>query len=188
MKRSSLRWVVLFTVAAAGLAGTAGMAWACVGLMSLTTSPSTVQPGGTVTVSGKEFAQKEPVEIHLDSPTGPLLATAPPPESTMTSRFDLPVTIPADLPPGPHLLVATQNYHHMNAGAPARATIHVGTSPPAVPAGTAERPAAVLMESGPDWAKLVLIGLAAAAGGLLLAGLNRLAEGRRPQAEPATAS
>lgn len=66
-------------LAAVAVLEPAGLAWACVGLMSLTTDSSTVQPGGTVTVLGKEFAQDEPIEIHLDSPTGPVLATVPPP-------------------------------------------------------------------------------------------------------------
>lgn len=141
-----------------------------------------------MTVFGKEFAQKEPVEIHLDSPTGPLLATAPPPESTMTSQFEVTVTMPADVAPGSHLLVATQQYHHMNAGAPARASIVVGTDAPTPPL-TEERPAAVVMGAGVSAVALVLIGLAVAAGALLLAGLlSRRSAGRSPRAEPVTAS
>ncbi|MGI9120070.1 MAG: hypothetical protein ACR2G7_08130 [Acidimicrobiales bacterium] len=186
MNRMSLRWVV-WAVAVAGFLAPAGVAWACVGIMSLTTSASSVQPGGTVTVFGREFAQKEPVEIHLDSPTGPLLATAPPPESTMTSRFEVMATIPADVGRGPHLLVATQNYHHMNAGAPARASIFVGTEAPA-PASPPSRPTGVVMRSTTNGVALALIGLAVAAGGLIVAGLlqRRSSDQRRP-AEPATA-
>src|SRR5260370_41644236 len=44
-----------------------GFAWACVGLVSLSTNSPTVQAGGSLTVIGKEFAQKAPVLIHLDS-------------------------------------------------------------------------------------------------------------------------
>jgi hypothetical protein len=108
----------------------AGLAWACVAVMSLTTVSNTVQPGGTVTIVGREFAQGAPVEIHLDSPGGPLLTTAPPPPTTMTSRFTWDVPIPANTPYGQHLLFAVQNYHNMNAAVP-RSVIYVGTLPPA---------------------------------------------------------
>jgi hypothetical protein len=154
--------------------------------MGLTTGASTVQPGDTLTVFGNSFAQDEPIQIHLDSPTGPLLATVPPPESTMTSQFEVEVTIPADLASGEHLIVATQDYHHMNAGAPARASIFVGTDAPPPPTPEA-RPAAVVMGSGANLATLVLIGAAVAGGALLLAGfINRQSASRGPQ--PAGAS
>lgn len=57
MNRSHWRWVVGM-VAAVVVVVPAGLAWACVGLISLTTESSTVQPGGTVTVIGREFAQE----------------------------------------------------------------------------------------------------------------------------------
>lgn len=185
MTRTLRRWCVL-TVAATALLVPAGVAWACVAVMSLTTDASTVQPGATLTVFGKGFAQDEPVEIHLGSETGPLLATVPPPESTMTSQFEVAVTIPADLEAGEHLIVAAQDYHHMNAGAPARAAIFVGTDAPAPPAAEA-RPAAVVMGSSTNLATLVLVGVAVAGAALLLAGLlNRRSAGQGPQ--PAGAS
>jgi hypothetical protein len=171
--------------AAVGVVVPAGLAWACVGLMSLTVSPASVQPGGTVTVVGKEFAQGAPVDIHLDSATGPVLATAPAPTDTMTSQFSVRVTIPATVPAGEHVLVATQAYHYMNSGAPARATIHVGTPVPG-PAAPPVRPANVVFDSGPSGASLVLIGFAVAALGLLTAGLWSLAASRR-QSRPEAA-
>lgn len=185
MKRSRWPWVVGM-VAAVAVVVPAALASACVGLISLTTGSSTVQPGGVVTVFGREFAEGAPVEIHLDSPTGPLLATAPPPTTTMTSQFRLDVTIPPDVKPGQHVLVANQQYHNMNAGVPARAVIHVGTPPPAVPLPDpgGERPADLIVSSGPSMASLVLIGSGVAAGGLLLAGLWYVAAARRP-AQPA---
>src|SRR5919199_3206864 len=90
---------------------TASAVWACVAVFSLTTLSSSVQPGGTVTVVGRGFAQGSPVDIHLDSPTGPILATAPPPNTTMTSQFVLDVPVPDNTPRGPHALVATEKYH-----------------------------------------------------------------------------
>lgn len=157
----------------------AAVAYACVALMSITTDVSTVQPGGTVTVMGTDFAQDQPVELHLDTPDGPLLATVPPPKSTMTSKFAVKVTLPEDTAVGEHLILATQTYHHMNAGAPARAVLYVGTAAPAavVPEVRAAR---VDMGPGASVTMLVLVGLAAAVAALLLAALVS----RRSPAEP----
>lgn len=167
----------------------AGLAFACVGVMSLTTEVTRVEPGGTVPVTGRGFAQAAPVEIRLDSPSGQLLATAPPPMSTMTSVFTIPVVIPADVPKGQHLLVAVQNYHHMNAGSPARATIQVGAEAPVLGAGEDVRPTALTEGSGPGGGLLLLIGLGVAAAGLLLAGfVNLLVARRQAQPEPAKAT
>jgi hypothetical protein len=180
-------WRCAVGVAAAlGVAVPAALAWACVGLMSLTVSAASVAPGGTVTVFGKEFAQGAPVDIHLDSATGPVLATAPAPTDTMTSQFNVRVTIPANVPTGQHVLVATQAYHYMNSGAPARATIYVGTAAPA-PAEPGARPANVVFDSGPSGASLALMGFAVAAVLLLVAGLWSLAATRR-QARPEAAT
>ncbi len=118
MNQSRRRWIAGMVAAAAAVVP-AGLAWACVGLMALTTvGPSTIPPGGTVTVWGREFAAGSPVDIRLDSPTGPILATAPPPTETMTSQFKLEVAIPANVRTGEHVLIATQGYHDMNVGAP----------------------------------------------------------------------
>ena len=180
---------VLSVFVALAVAVPAGLAFACVGVMSLTTDVSRVEPGGTVQVTGRSFAQGAPVEIRLDSPTGQLLTTAPAPTSTMTSQFTVPVVIPADVPRGQHLLVAIQNYHHMNAGAPARATLQVGSDAPVLGAGQDLRPAALTESSGPSGLLLLFIALGVTAGGLLLAGFANLLAVRRqaPQTEKATA-
>lgn len=167
-------------VAAAIFVVPAALAWACVGIISLNVASSRVDPGGTVTVTGREFAEGAPVEIRLDSATGPVLATAPPPTTTMTSSFRLDVRIPPDVKPGPHVLVATQHYHNMNAGAPARAMIHVGTAPPVALAGeaTGARAPGLIARSGPSAVSLLLIGLGAAAASLMLAAFWNLAASR----------
>jgi len=182
MNRARWRWAGM--VAAVGVVVPAGLAWACVAVMSLTTVSPTVQPGGTVTVIGREFAQGAPVEIHLDSPTGPLLTTAPPPTTTMTSKFNWDVPIPANTPYGQHVLFAVQNYHNMNASVP-RATIYVGVQPPAG-ANLAARPASLSVSSGPSGASLMLLGLGVAAAGLIVAGLWNLAVSGRRSDEPET--
>jgi hypothetical protein len=177
-----------------GLAGAAamaiilpvGFAWACVGLVSLSTSSPNVQAGGTLTVIGKEFAQKAPVLIHLDSITGPVLVTATgtPATSTMTSKFEVALTIPSSVSAGPHLLIATQDEHDMNGGNPARAVIYVGTAAPA-PTAAASRPVTLLADKGLSAVTLALIGLAVAGVGLLLAWLVfRVVTRRRAEAVP----
>ena len=161
-------WVTVIAV----LVVSGSAAWACVSTFLLTTESSTVEPGGTVMVVGRGFAERAPIDIRLDSHTGPILATAPAPRTTMTSKFTLPVRIPEDTPNGPHLLVATQNYHDMNAGSPTRVMIHVGASGPAAPTPEVPRPATVAFADGdgPSALALVLVGLGVAAGALLFAG------------------
>lgn len=177
--------VMLGTVAVLTVVVPASVAWACVGLVVLTTTGSaTVEPGGTVEVFGGEFAAGEPVDIHLDSPDGPVLATFPSPApSTMTSRFTLDVPIPEDTSPGEHLLVATQNHYDMNGGIPARAAIYVDAQEPAAPT-PAERPTSVLASSGPGLVSLGLVGLGTALAALLVAAGARMATGRGASASP----
>ncbi|MGH9276802.1 MAG: hypothetical protein ACRD12_01635, partial [Acidimicrobiales bacterium] len=110
----------------------ASLAWACVAPMSLTTVSSKVQPGGTVRVIGREMAPGAPVEIHLDSPTGPLLAKTENQPGGMSAKWELDVPIPANTQYGTHVLYAVQNYRNMNSTIP-RATIYVGTEPPPAP-------------------------------------------------------
>ena len=171
MTRPRRLWAIgLASAAAMAIILPVGFAWACVGLVSLTTSSPTVQAGGSLTVIGKEFAQKAPVLIHLDSMTGPVLVTATgtPATSTMTSKFEVAVTIPSNVSAGPHLLIATQDEHDMNGGNPARAVIYVGTSAPA-PAALASRSGTLVADRGLGVATLALIGLATAAVALVLA-------------------
>ncbi|HEX2062900.1 MAG TPA: hypothetical protein VHE80_00600 [Acidimicrobiales bacterium] len=175
-------------VAAVAVLIPAGIAWGCVALVAFsTTGPGIVQPGGTVEVFGGEFARGKPVHIRLDSPDGPILYTHPSPQpSTMTSQFTVQVPIPQNVSPGPHVLVATQEHYDMNVGIPARATIYVGSSPPVAPIPE-ERPTSLAVSEGPSEAGYVLIGLAVAGGGLLVAGVASAIASRRPrpgQAEP----
>jgi hypothetical protein len=167
------------------------VAWACVAVVALNANPQSVAAGGTTAVTGKDFAPGAPIEIHLDSPTGRLLATQPPHDnSVMMNSWRLNVPIPADVPPGEHALIAVQDYHNMNAGVPARATIFVG-QPAAGPAAPAARPAAIPVSSGPSTASLVLVGLGVAGVALLVAVvLSMAASGRQrqPQSRAAGAS
>jgi hypothetical protein len=154
------------------------IAWACVGVVSLTTSSSSVQPGGTLKVTGREFASVSPVVIHLDSASGPVLATIPVPgDDTMTSQFTVSVTIPQDLQSGQHLFIATQDAHDMNSGAPARAVFYVGVATPAaIP--VAARPAALHVNPGRSTSSLILIGVGVAGVSLLAVGVWSLMSAR----------
>ena len=166
---ASRKLILAMAAAVAGVVP-AGLAWGCVALVAFrTTGSGVVQPGGTVEVFGGEFARGKPVHIRLDSPDGPILYTHPDPQpSTMTSQFRVQVPIPQNVSPGPHVLVATQEHYDMNVGIPARAAIHVNSSPPAAPLPEA-RPTALSVGSGPSALSYLLIALAVAAGGLLLA-------------------
>lgn len=80
------RRLAIGIVAAVAVVVPAGLAWACVAPVSLTTVNNTVQPGGTIRIVGRETAPGAPVEIHLDSVTGPLLATVTGRAGGMTSK------------------------------------------------------------------------------------------------------
>ena len=185
---STRRRLTLAMLATAAVILPAGLAWACVAPVSLTVNNPQVQPGGTVTVSFKEFGQGAPVDLHLDSTTGPILGTLAPPTSTMTGSYTMDVTIPPNTTFGTHFLVSVQNYHNMNSGNIARATIYVGTQPPAT-VGPEARPAHAEVGSGPSAASLIFIGLGVAAVLLIVAGVYTLAAGSgrsRPAAQTAT--
>lgn len=177
---SSRKLIVGFAAALAVMVP-AGLAWGCVALVSFrTVGNGVVAPGGTVEVFGGAFARGKPVSIRLDSPDGPVLAThANPLPSTMTSQFQIPVPIPADIRPGAHVLFATQDHYDMNVGIPARASIYVGTSAPAAEAPV-ERSAVLAVGEGPGAGGYVLIGLGVAAAGLLLAAVASAVVSKRP--------
>jgi hypothetical protein len=186
MSGSSRRIACALAVAMAILVP-AGVAWSCVAVVSLTTNTKTVQPGGTLSVTGREFASRVPVDIHLDSPTGPVLATFPDPQpNVMTSKFTIDVQVPANITAGEHFLVATQNHHDMNSGQPARAVFYVSAAPPttAIPV----RPVGLVEDSGPSPAVLILITLGVAVVGLLIAGVIAASISRRGGGGPSPAA
>ncbi len=188
MSPSRLRLAV-GAVAALAVVVPAGLAWACVAPVSLTTSSPTVQPGGTVHIIGRETAPGAPIEIRLDAPDGPVLTTVTGQPGGMTSKWEWDVPIPANTAYGKHVLYAVQNYRNMNAVVP-RALIYVGTEPDPAPRPE-ERAGSLDVGSGPSGTSLVLLGLAAAVGGLLLVGgLTALAGTTRgrPEAQPVKTS
>ncbi len=177
-------------IVAFGLVVPASLAWACVAPVSLTTASPTVQPGGTITVIGRETAPGAPIELRMDSPDGPVLATVTGQPGGMSAKWEYQLTIPPNTPYGKHVIYAVQNYRNMNATIP-RATIYVGTVPDPAPQPE-PREANLDVGSGPSGTSLVLFGLAAAVGGLLFVGaLSALAASRggsRPQPAPVKGS
>jgi hypothetical protein len=188
---SSQKWIVGMLAAAMAVVIPAALAWSCVALVAFRVNGSgTVTPGGTVEVFVGEFASGVPVEIRLDSPDGPVLLTTPPPTSTMSGSFTGQVPIPADISPGPHVLIATQNHYDMNVGNTARAAIYVNSSPP-VERTPQDRATSLVVSEGSSSAGYILIGLGVAAAGLLLAAVASTVASRRPssgQAEGVKAS
>jgi hypothetical protein len=160
----------------------ASLAWACVAPVSLTTSSPTVQPGGTVHIIGRETAPGAPIEIRLNSVTGPLLTTVTGQPGGMSSKWEADVPIPADIPFGKHYLYGVQNYRNMNAVIP-KTVIYVGTVPDPEPSPEV-RAGSIDVGSGPSGASLVLLGLGVAAAGLLLVGVWTLAAGSGRGGEP----
>ncbi|HEX6539329.1 MAG TPA: hypothetical protein VF155_09135, partial [Candidatus Dormibacteraeota bacterium] len=117
-------------VASAAAAVPAVVAYACIGVVSLEANPTTVQPGGSVTLSGKDFVPDVPILVHLDSVNGPVIFTVPSSQGdVMTSHFSITMPVPSSVANGAHVLVATQDEHDMNGGNPARAVLYVGTAP-----------------------------------------------------------
>lgn len=193
----SRRWLVRSGVGVviAGLVALVPMAdaWACLPLASLHANPAQVQPGGQVTVTGSEFGSN-PVQIHFNALTGPVLATLNPTQ-TWPRQISGTVTIP-NVAPGDYVLVATETAttphgpFGSSAGVPARAVVEVvgpGGAPLAPPmSNLTVRPTGLQASSGLSLATLALIGLGAFGVALFLAGAVALVSaGRRePVAAP----
>lgn len=184
------RWLAAMVAAGcAAIAVPAIVVYACVGLVALEASPSSVQPGSSVALRGMDFVPTAPVLIHIDSIDGPVIGTITPAQITggvMTSHFNQNITIPSNISTGQHMLVATQNAHNMNGGNPARTVIYVGVSAPGA-SGPEARPAAAQLDSGIGWGVLVLIGLGAALVALLVFGYFLLRGPRTPSAQAGAA-
>ena len=189
MKRSARRWTIGVALAGVGVLLPASVAWACLSLAGITTGGGSVPPGGTLTLTGIEFGSN-PVQVHLDSLDGPVLATATP--DAKSGNFTQAVTLPADVPAGQHVLMATEAAATANGknngaatGVPARAVIQVGNTAAAAAAAPA-RPLALASDSGTGVATLALIALVVAAAGLFLAGAVSMAASRRRRPEVET--
>lgn len=95
-------------------------------LATLHASPRLAPAGSTVTLFGRNYsssATSSNIEIRLDGRTGRVIASFTP----RSGLQNVPVTVPADVPPGLHTLVATQYNGSGNpvSCTPGRATIEV---------------------------------------------------------------
>lgn len=118
-------WLTVATGLLAVPVVTAGIAYACTGLATVSSDPGAAAPGATVTVTGKGFLAHDPTDvrtspalIRLDTMEGPVIGSASPSGSAAGGSFSVPVTIP-QVAAGDHVLVVTQNAAN---GAPAYGT------------------------------------------------------------------
>ena len=102
----------------------------------LQVTPGQVRAGEQVSVFGpRGYGKTNPVQIRLDSETGPVLGSFQPDNQRFAQWGPGTVTIPADTPAGRHTLVATQDLPDADAGIrgiPARTVIEV-LGPASVP-------------------------------------------------------
>lgn len=119
------RLAVGTVVLAASLAG-ASLAWACSPMIPLRVGAPTVAAGSAVTVSGQ--FEKGPVEIHLDTMTGPLLGTAP-----GGSQFGVGVVVPRSTTAGTHVVLAQAMPAGVPFGEPGRVSFNVTAPKPVAP-------------------------------------------------------
>lgn len=177
MHRSARRLTVGVVLAGMVALAYASTAWACIFLAGITTSASSVQPGGSLTVNGYSFGSND-VGLHLDTVTGTVLATVTPDRK---GNFSQPVTIPQSVANGQHVIVATED-SAMDSGAqgtPARAVFQVGTAPSTAGLTSA---APIQVDKSAGVGILVLIGAAVACVGVFIGGLIALVATRRPEA------
>jgi hypothetical protein len=188
MHRSGRRLTVGVVLTGIGALLYGATSWACIFLGGITASATTVQPGGSLGINGLSFGSN-PVELHLDGVTGPLLATVTP---DAKGNFSQAVIIPPDVGTGSHVLVATEapatpdgSNSGSAQGVPSRVAFQVGTAASS-PVTTPRRPVQVASTVGVG--TLVVIGLAVACAGVLLGGLISLvaARSRRAAIAPVT--
>lgn len=187
--------VGLGTMGAALVIG-ASPAWACTNLATLNLSNASGTSGTNVTVTGSSFAtaksfatasasQAVPVQLHWNSVTGPVLATAIP---DATGNISAAVTIP-QAQPGYYVLVATQQVKGVNEyGTPARAAFQVispGQRPAITPSAGQSAGAAT---SSPSSTGVIALTVALGVAGLALfgAGATSFARQARRRSVPAT--
>ena len=174
----------------------AAVAWACLPVASVTSAPGSAQAGQQVTVTGNEFYGTNPVQIHFNGLNGPVLGQFTP---NSNGAFVGAVTIPADAPVGPAVLVATEAAATAtsptggsSAGVPTRTVVNVvgpgGSSPIAVaPSGIARPSGVVTQSSSVSTGALVLVALGVLGVALFVAGgVALITSGRRREATAET--
>jgi len=157
----------------------------------LQVSPGQAKAGEEITVFGpRGYSRFGPVEIHWESPTGPLLGRFTPNEEAYAMWGPGTVKIPDDARPGVYALYATQTLTAADThirGVPARGEITVlGAGGTPVLGATTDAPALPdqngpgLVEDEPvSTGAIVLVALGVAGVGMFLAGGAALVASRR---------
>lgn len=171
---------------------TAASAWACTNLASLNISSPSGNSGTKLDISGTAYATKggSDVVVRWDSLTGPVLASIKP-DATGTIHGS--VTVPADAKPGPHVLLATQDYTDAKGvttaayGTPARAGFMVGS--PLTAGAPSEAAVTSVGAADPAGASsgLIALTIALGVGGLALFGAGLAVLARQARRGPAPA-
>jgi hypothetical protein len=185
------RSALLCTLGAMAVVWGASSAWACVPFTGLRATPSEVDPGEAITLIGSQFRTQTPVVIRLDSLEGPELARFMV-VSDKGPFFRETVVIPADISPGHHILVATQETPAWVAsppwGIPARTVITVrGAAPPAPPPAPPAPRTAELTQDSVGAMSFALVAVSVAAVAVLGFGSVALLVSRRAE-KPAPAT
>ena len=159
-------------------------------LATLELSADRGMPGQELTFRGWYYNDVHPVMIRWNTVDGPVLATVTPdtfgPIHNHFRSISGTLRIPPDAQPGPHLVVATQDFAppgKITWGVPVRTRIHVG-QPAAerTDVSTPRRPSAVATSTTPGAAQLILTATAGALfAGLLVAAMVLL---RRSEPSP----
>lgn len=195
--RTAARRLAVMGVVAGAVLLPAAPAWAP-HVPQLIVNPAQARAGDQVSVVGaRGFGFTNPVEIHFNTPDGPVLGRFQPDTQTYAAWGPGTITIPAETPPGTYALYATQvlaeNESHIR-GIPTRATIDVvgpgGTPVLGAPTAVPGDPGVPLAIKEPRSLGSLLL-LAAGVGGaaMFLAGLATVLAGQRrsssrPEAVP----
>jgi hypothetical protein len=150
-----------------------------------------VRAGDTVTVFGpRGYGKTNPVQIRLDSETGPILGSFQPDQQRFAQWGPGTVTIPPETTAGRHTLFATQELPDADAGIrgiPARtiievlgpASLPVVGAPLSPPVGERAGAVEVTEDQGVPVGGVLLVGLGVAGLAMFAAGLASAAAGRR---------
>ena len=123
------------------------VAYGCTALATVSTSNPSAVAGSSVAVAGKFFAPHDPADIrtspaliHLDTVDAPAIASASP---DAAGTFSVPITVPATIAAGDHVLIVTQNGSDGAPafGTPARTILTVDPAPLPAPVVTVPAPA-----------------------------------------------
>ncbi len=154
-------------------------------LATLEVSTNRVRAGDEVSFRGWYYNDVKPVVIRWDALDGPVLATVTPDTFAMVHNHFRSIAgtlrIPPDTQPGPHVLLATQEFAapgKITWGVPVRAEIYVGDGAGPADLDTLRRPPALSAQTVPDGPALVAAGTVGATVAGILVGLAVLVRRR----------